>query len=107
MNRDEKEKGYRPPYVSPVFPDHIQEELVRPKDKPRMTWGTSDLSRLGYSLATAGVMMMIVDLAGTLAYRFSLVFIWGPIVGVTAAVVLWRGLCWMQRCKMYRSKPLH
>lgn len=106
LNRDDENKGYRPPYVSPVHPSHVQEWLARPKDKPHMTWGTSNLSQLGYFLAAAGVMMMIVDLAGTRVDRFSLVFIWGPIVGVTTAVVLWRGLSWMQRHTMYRSRPL-
>jgi hypothetical protein len=106
LNRHDENKGYRPPYVSPLLPSHAQEELVRPKDKPRMTWGTSNLSQLGYFLAAAGVMLMIVDLAGTRVARFSLVFIWGPIVGVTAAVILWQGRAWMHRRSTFRSKPL-
>jgi len=105
LNRDDEKKGYRPPYVSPLLPEYEQEEQVRPKTQPRMTWGTSSLSQLGYFLAAAGVMTMIIDLVGTRVDRFSLLFLWAPIVGVTLAVVLWKGIARIRRGRAYRSKP--
>ncbi|MEN6369045.1 MAG: hypothetical protein ABFD77_05015 [Thermotogota bacterium] len=57
-----------------------------------MTWGTSNLAQLGYALAGIGVLLMISNLIGTIIARFSLLFIWGPIVGVTIAVVFWKSL---------------
>ena len=70
-----------------------------------MSWGTSSLGQLGYFLAVAGVMLMISDLIGTVIDRFSLVFIWGPIVGVTLAAVLWKSLGRLWQRRKYRAKP--
>ncbi|MDD5647132.1 MAG: hypothetical protein PHW86_08170 [Candidatus Bipolaricaulis sp.] len=105
MKRDKETSGYQLPYVSPILPIYEQEEQARPKTQPRMTWGTSNLSQLGYFLAAAGVMVMIIDVIGTVVDRFSLLFLWAPIVGVTLAIVLWKGVAWIRRRRAYRSKP--
>ncbi|MDD5265226.1 MAG: hypothetical protein PHU43_10400, partial [Candidatus Bipolaricaulis sp.] len=104
LSRDDEEKGYRPPYVSPFLPDHVQEQIVRPKNQPRMTWGTSNLAQLGYALAVIGVLLMTSDLIGTIIERFSLVFIWGPMVGATLAVVLWKSLGKLRQRRNYRTR---
>jgi hypothetical protein len=105
LNWDDEGSGFRRPYVSPVLPDHAQEQIVRPKDRPRMSWGTSSLSQLGYTLAGIGVLLMISDLIGTIIERFSLLFIWGPIVGVTLAVVLWKSLGKLRERRKFRTRP--
>lgn len=68
-----------------------------------MSWGTSSLSQLGYALAVIGVLLMISDLIGTIIERFSLVFIWGPIVGATLAVVLWKGFGRLRQRRKFRA----
>lgn len=69
-----------------------------------MTWGTSSLGQLGYTLAVIGILLMISDLIGTIIERFSLLFIWGPIVGVTVAVVLWKSLGRLWQRRKFRTR---